>query len=61
MSISLRTMKLCKTCQNAEKVGKGFYCELTGKSCGVHPRDVDEDCVNYGKPSFDIPTGLEIK
>ncbi len=45
-----RTMNLCKTCTNADQDGRGYVCNLTGKKCGVHPRYVDDDCVNYSKP-----------
>jgi hypothetical protein len=54
--ISTRIMYLCKSCTIAEPNGRQLFCGLTGKSCAVHPRDVNEDCVNYGKPELDKET-----
>ena len=56
----MRTMTLCKTCGNKQRIGNGLYCGLTGKSCLLRKSLSGESCVNYVKPEHNIATGLEI-
>ena len=45
--MSLRTLKLCKTCEQGEKDGKGYFCLLRCASCSVPENSMYDLCVNY--------------